>query len=70
MGWHLVVLGGIIGGSLVVSLVLVSGVFGSGVGDCIRYCIGVLIPGTIESSRVSDSVSLLSNFNSVIEQCI
>ena len=45
------------------SLVFVSGVFGSGVSDCIRYCIGMLIPGTIESCGVSDRVSFLSNFN-------
>jgi len=62
MGWYTILLGGIIGGSLVVSLSVVSGVFGSGLGDCIRYCIGVLIPGTIESCRVSESISFLCNF--------
>jgi len=46
----------------VVSLVVVSGVFGSGLDDWIRYCSGVLIPGTIESCGVSDSISFLSNF--------
>jgi len=61
MGWYFIVLGGIVGGSLVGSLGVVSGVFGSGLDDCIRYCIGVLIPGTIESCGVSDSISFLSN---------
>jgi len=61
MGWYFIVLGGIVGGSLVVSLGIVSGVFGSGLGDCIQYCIGVLIPGTIEPCGVSDSISFLSN---------
>ena len=46
-----------------VSLDVISGVFGSGLGDCIRYCIGVSIPGTIESCGVSDSPSFLCNFN-------
>jgi len=63
MGWYFIVLGGIVGGSLVVSLSVVSGVFGCGLGDCIRYCIRVLIPGTIEFCAVSDSVPLLSNHN-------
>jgi len=61
MGWYFIVLGGIVGGSMVVSLGVVSGVFGSGLGDCIRYCIGVLIPGTIESCGVSDGISWLSD---------
>jgi len=63
MGWYFIGLGGIVGGSLVVSLGVVSYVFGSGLGDCIRYCIGVLIPGTIEFCGVSDSVSFVSNLN-------
>jgi len=62
MGWYFIVLGGIFGGPLVVSLGVVPGVFGSGLGDCIRYCIGLLIFGTIESCGVSDSISFLSNF--------
>jgi len=62
MGWYFIVLGGIVGGALVVSLGVVSGVFRSELGDCIRYCIGVWIPGTIESCGVSDSISSPSNF--------
>jgi len=62
MGWYFIVLGGIVRGSLVLSLGVVSDVFGSGLGDCVRYYIGVLIPGTIEPCGVSDSVSFLSNF--------
>jgi len=61
MGWYFIVRGGLVGGSLVVSLAVVSVVFGSGLGDCIRYCIGMLIPGTIECCGVGDSVSFLSN---------
>jgi len=61
--WYLVVLGGNIGASLVVFLVVVSGVFGSGLGDCILYCIGVLISGTIESCGVSNSLCFLRNRN-------
>jgi len=63
MGWYLIVLGGIVGGPLVVPLDVVSGVFGSGLGDCIRYWVGVLIPGTIESCGVGDSISFLSNLD-------
>ena len=63
MGWHLVVLGGIIRGALGVSLVVISAVVGSGLDDCILYCIGVLIPGTIESCEVSDSLCFLRNSN-------
>jgi len=63
MAWYFIVLGGIVGGPLVVSLGVVSGVFESGLGDCIRYCIGVLIPGTIESCGVGDSISFLSNLD-------
>jgi len=70
MGWYFVVLGGIVGGSLVVSLGVVSSVFGSGPGHFIRYYIGVLIPGAIESCGVSDSISFLSNLNHLIEGCI
>ena len=44
-----------------VSLGVVSDVFGSGQGDCRRYFIGIFIPGTIESCGVSDSVSFLRN---------
>jgi len=47
----------------VVFLCVVSGVFGSGLGDCIRYCIGVLIPGTIESCGVGYSISFLSDLD-------
>jgi len=60
-GWYFIGLGAIVGESLMVSLGLVSGVFGSGLGDCIRYCTGVLIPGTIKSGGVSDSVSFPRN---------
>ena len=62
MWWYFIVLGGIVGGWLVVSLGVVSRVFVSGLGDCIRCCIGVLIPGTLESSGGSDSISFVSNF--------
>ena len=57
MGWYFIVLGGIIRRLLVVSLGIASGIFGSGLGACIRYCTGVLIPGTIESCGVSYSLS-------------
>ena len=57
MGWYFIVLGVIVGESLMVSLGVVSGVFGSGLGDYIRYCIRVLIPGTMESCGVNDSIS-------------
>jgi len=63
MGWYLIVLRGLVGGLLVASLGGVSAVFGYGLGDCIRYCIGVLIPGTKESCGVSDRLSFLSNLN-------
>jgi len=63
IGWYFIVLGGIVGRLLLVSLGVVSGVFGSGLGDCIRYCIGVLIPGSIESCGVGDSISFLSNLH-------
>jgi len=45
----------------VVSLGVVSGVFGSWLGDSVQYCIGVLIPGTIQSCGVSDGISSLRN---------
>jgi len=60
---YLIVLGDSIGGSLVVSLDVISGIFGSGQGDCLRSCIGVFIPGTIESYGLRDSVPCLSNLN-------
>jgi len=63
MRLYFIVLGGIVGGPLVVSLGVVSGVFGCGLGDCIPYCIGVLIAGTIEACGVSDSISFLSNLH-------
>jgi len=63
IGWYLIVLGAIVGGSSVVSLGFVSVVFGSGLDDCIPYSIGVLISGTIQSHGVSDSVSFPSNPN-------
>jgi len=47
MGWYLIVVGGIVGALLVESWGVVSVIFGSGLGDCIRYCIRVLIAGTI-----------------------
>jgi len=46
----------------VVSLGVVSGVFGFGLGDCIRYYIGVLIPCTIEACGVRYGVSLSQQF--------
>jgi len=63
MGGNFIVLGGIGGGSLVVSLGGVSGAFGSGLVECIRYCIGLSVPGIIESCGASDTVSFLSNIN-------
>jgi len=61
MGWYLIVLRGIFGGLLVGSLGVASGVFGSGLGGCIRYCIGLLILCTMEFCGVSDSIPLLSD---------
>ena len=61
MGWYFIVQAVIVGGSLVLSLRVIPGISESGLGDCMRDGIGVLIAGTIESCGVRDSISFLSN---------
>ena len=63
LGRDFVVLGCVIGGALVVSLVVVPGFLGFRWDYSIRYCIAVLVSVSIKSCGVSDSVSFLSDFN-------
>ena len=54
---------GVIGVLLGWRLVVVSGVSGFQIYDCIRYCIAVLVSVSIKSCRMSNGVSLFSNFS-------
>ena len=63
LGRDFVILGCVIGGALVVSLVVVPGFLGFRWDYSIRYCIAVLVSASIKSCGVSDSVSFLSDFN-------